>query len=211
MSTIRSITERAWFILEGGLPIDDSRFYYEEVRDHVRSAIAFALKQNYFESRNDEDGYKYGDDSITTTTTLTTQQDSDGLVYIELDSASISVPASNRLLSLSEPNPYSKWARRYIPVRSEERFTGSLQPDIPCVVLYERTGTRIVFYNDIVEPGEPIKVNQKYTVPTDDDAELGLPEEYELQIVDGVTRLLDREIRLRDMANNGVPEQVNRI
>lgn len=212
MSSLRTLTWRCLRILSGGDVTDDSRFRYREVRDHVRASVAYALKQNYFESRNDEDGYKYGDDSITKVSELETQEDATtGLIFIELESSSISVPASNRLLTISEPNPYSKWAKKFIPVRSEERFVGQLQPDIPCVVLYERNGTRVTFYNDLVEAGTPLRIAQKYTVTEDDDAELGLPEEYELQIVDGVTRLLDREIRLSDRANDGVPEQINRI
>jgi hypothetical protein len=212
MSSIKTLTYRVWRILEGGDIPDDSRFRYAEIRDHVRSAIAFALKQNYFESRNDEDGYKYGDDSITQTTGVETLLDDvSGLTYLELSEVSVSIPASNRLLSISEINPYSKTARRFIPVRSEERFLGQLQPDIPCVVLYERNGAKVTFYNDLVEPGEKLRVAQKYTVSQDDDTELGLPQEYELQVVDSVSRILDREIRMADRANDGTPLQVNRI
>lgn len=212
MSTLKTLTYRAWRILEGGDIPDDSRFRYKEVRDHVRAAVAYALKQNYFESRNDEDGFKYGDDTITTVADVTTQEDTEtGLVYITVGGDAVSVPAANRMLSIQEPNPYSRWAKTYIPVRSEERFVGQLQPDIPCVILYERNGDRITFYNGLVEAGEKLRLLQKYTITDDDDAELNLPSEYELQVVDSVTRLLDREIRLADRENNGVPPQVNRI
>ena len=212
MATLRELTFRAHRILDGGDITDDSRFRYKEVRDHVRAAVAYALKQNYFESRNDEDGYKYGDDTITKVSDVVTQEDPNtGLIYITVEGDAVSVPAANRTLSIQDPNPYSRWSKTYIPVRSEERFVGQLQPDIPCVILYERNGGRITFYNGLVEAGEPVKLLQKYTVTNDDDAELNLPVEYELQIVDSVTRLLDREIRLSDRANDGVPSQVNRI
>jgi len=212
MSTLRELTYRCLRILEGGDIPDDSRFRYKEVRDHVRSAVAYALKQNYFEGRNDEDGFKYGDDTITTVSELTTEEDSStGLVYITIAGDAVSVPAASRMLSITDPNPYSKWAKQYIPVRSEERFVGQLQPDIPCVILYERNGDRITFYNNLVEAGQKVRVAHKYTITDDDNADLNLPSEYELQIVDSVTRLLDREIRLSDRQNDGVPNQVNRI
>lgn len=212
MSTLKTLTYRAWRILEGGDIPDDNRFRYKEVRDHVRAAVAYALKQNYFESRNDEDGFKYGDDTITTVTDVITQEDTEtGLIYVTVEGDAVSVPAANRMLSIQDPNPYSRWAKTYIPVRSEERFVGQLQPDIPCVILYERNGDRITFYNGLVEAGEKLRLLQKYTITGDDDAELNLPSEYELQVVDSVTRLLDREIRLSDRQNDGVPTQVNRI
>jgi hypothetical protein len=211
MSSLKQLTYRVWRILEGGDIPDDSRFRYKEIRDHVKSAVFSALKQNYFEQLNAGES-RYGDDQLSKIYDATVEEDiSTGLKYITLPGEGISVPASSRTTSIQDPNPFSVWATEYIPVRMEEAFTYKLQDDIPCVVLYTQTGNRIEFFNDEIETGKKLKVVRKYTVTDNDDEELNLPGEYELQIVDSVTRLLDREIRLNDRQNDGVPNQVNRV
>lgn len=210
MSTLKELTYRVWRILDGGNIADDSRFTYREIRDTVRSAIFSVLKANYFETRNSEDEFKYGNDDIFQELIIETKiDDSTCLPYIDV-SQSISVPATNRLLSISDINPYSRASKKYIPVRKEERFVGQLQPPIPKTVLYERTGGRIYFFNDTVKEGTPLKVVQKYAITDNDDEELNIPSEYELQIIDAVTKLLDREIRLHDISNDGAPNIINR-
>lgn len=212
MTTLKKLTYRVWRILEGGDIPDDSRFRYDEIKDHIRASVFTALKSNYFEGRNDEDGYKYGNDSVTVDSIVTTKHDdSMGIAYIDVEEASIAVPAVNRMLSITDLNPYSRGSKMYIPVRSEERFTGQLQPPIPGTILYERTGGKVYFYNEIIKAGCEVRLRQKYVVKDEDDSPLNLPLEYEAQIVDTVTRLLDREIRMRDISNDGSPNIVNRV
>ena len=205
MATIREITFRAWRILEGGDIPDDSRFRYKEVRDHVKSAIKLALKQNYFEQLSAQES-RYGDDSISVIYDITVKEDSStGLKYADVPGEGISVPAVNRTINITEKNPHSLWAADYIPVRQEEAFTARLQDDIPCVVLYTIIGKRIEFFNDEVETGKALRLVRKYTVTDNDDEELSLPGEYELQVVQQTIQMLNPEIRPADRENDGVP------
>lgn len=207
MSSIRSLVWRVWRILDGGTPTDDSKFTYGELRDHVRSAIKVALKANYFEQLNAGES-RYGDDSLAKAYDATIQEDvATGLKYVDLPGETISVPASSRTTTISDPNPFSIWATEYIPVRMEEAFSYKLQDDIPCVVLYTQVGDRIEFFNDEVETGKAIKVIRKYSVTDDDDEELGLPGEYENQVVAQALQLANPMLRPDDRDNNGVPIQ----
>lgn len=205
MSTIKDLTYRSWRIIEGGDIPDDSRFRYKEVRDHVRSAIAFALKQNYFEQMNAGES-RYGDDTLAKVYDSTIKTDPDtGIRFVEDPADSISVPASTRTTSIVDPNPYSIHATTYIPVRMEEVFVANLQPNIPCTVMYARMGDRFEFFNDQIEDGKRIKIIRKYSVTKDDEEDLNLPSEYELQIVNQVVQTLNPEIRQSDRQNDGVP------
>lgn len=205
MSSIKSLTYRVWRILEGGDIPDDSRFRYKEVRDHVRSGIKLALKENYFEHLNAGES-RYGDDAMSTIHDAEISTDPNtGIKYVLDPSDSISVPASTRTTDIIDENPFSLYATTFIPVRMEEAFVASLQPNIPCSVMYARMGDRFEFFNDEVEDGKKIKIVKKYSVTKDDEAELNLPEEYELQIVSQVVQILNPEIRPSDRENNGVP------
>ena len=87
----------------------------------------------------------------------------------------------------------------------EEAFNYKLQDDIPCVVLYMQAGERIEFFNDEVETGKPIKIIRKYSVTDDDDEELGLPGEYENQVVSQAVQLANPMLRPSDQSNDGAP------
>ena len=207
MSTIKDLTFRCWRILEGGDIPDDSRFRYKEIVAHVRSAIKFALKQNYFEQLNSGES-RYGDDSLVTIYDSEIKVDPNtGIRYVEDPAKSISVPASTRTTDITDPNPFSIYATTYIPVRMEEAFVAATQPNIPCSVLYTRAGDRFEFFNDEIEEGKKIKVVKKYSVTDDEDAQLNLPEEYELQVVSQVVQTLNPEIRQEDREIDGVPLQ----
>jgi len=171
---IRTTTFALWRHLEGGDIPESSKYTYKELREYVVAAYLESLKANYYEQLNSNE-YRYGASDITTTTTQEVKVDDvTGLQYIDIPLQTIKV-AGNRMLSITSPNPVSTSAIQYIPVRDEEVFVAKLQPPIPCVVLYYRSDGKAYFFNQKTLD-KKVKTNQKYALPTDDDAELTLPE-----------------------------------
>lgn len=205
MTSIRKIVYALWRRVEGGDIPDSSRHTYKELREYVISGVLEGLKANYYEQLNSNE-YRYGSDDITTTTTQQVKVDGDtGLQYIDVPLQSIKV-AGNRMLSITSSNPVSVGAVRYIPIRREEVFVTNLQPPIPCVVTYYREDNKAFFFGNKVNE-KAVKVNQKYTLPTDDDADLTLPES-EGAIIERALRLLGQQFP-SDGDNNGAPN--NRV
>lgn len=206
--SIKSLTYRLWRHLEGGNIPDDSRFTYRELTGYTRGGIASALKANYFEHLNLDD-YRYGDDGISATYSVSVIHDDSkhgGLPYLTLPAKPISLPG-NRGVSITEKNRVSTWATMYVPVRQEEVFVGRLQPTIPCVIQYYRTGSDIVFFNGEAAVGD-LSVNIKYGLPADDEAELNMPEEFHNDVIAAAVRLCNGEIRPVDDVNDGAPLKV---
>lgn len=202
MSSIKNLTYRLWRRVEGGNIGDDSRYTYEELAGYIRQGVAIALKGSYYEVINSSE-YKYNDANLTVSTKQTVTTDSDtGLKYVDIPLKSITISGS-RALSITSVNPVSTTAVRYIPIREEEVMVAKLQTPIPNVVLYYRMDDRAYFYNKAVTETE-VKVNQKYTLPTDDDAEITVPEA-EATILENALRLMGQLPTIGDRDNNGVP------
>ena len=109
---IKTLTYLLWRRVDGGIPTDDSRYTYRELKSYIVAGIASALKSSYFEQRNLED-YKYGDDSITTTYKTTIQTDSEtGLKYVPLENKTISI-AGGRFTNINSINPIGKYAKNF--------------------------------------------------------------------------------------------------
>ena len=200
MSSIKNLTYQLWRRLANGEPSDDDGHTYEELAMYIRQGLAVALKANFYESLNNSE-YKYNNVPITVTTKQTIQIDEEGLQYVEIPQQSITV--AGRMLSITSPNPVSTLAVRYIPMRYEEVAVAKNQPPIPCVVLYYREGNKAIFYNYVTED-TVVKVNQKYTLPTDDNADIVLPDA-ESMILENALKLLGHQISVADMQNNGSP------
>ena len=189
--------------VDGGLITDDSRYTYRELKSYIVAGIASALKNSYFEQRNLED-YKYGDDSITTTYKTTIQTDSEtGLKYVPLENKTISI-AGGRFTNISSVNPIGKYAKNYVPIRLEERIIVANQPCVPNVVYFYKQDGKAFFYGET--PTEySVYVSDRYAIPTDDEAELTLPAEFENNIIQQALQLLLPNQVLSDRQNNGVP------
>lgn len=201
MSSIKDLVYRLWDRLDGGLATDDSAHTYRELKGYITSGIALALKQNFYESLN-ADEYRYGSDNISITITQQVEEDAvTGLKYVDIPFKTINV-AGNRLNSITSPNPVQRGATRYTPQRKEEVFVGSLQPKVPCVVLYYKEDNKFYFYNGDVKDTN-VKVTQKYALPTDDEVDLGL-DEYENQILQQAMSLT-MQVLPSDRSNDGVP------
>lgn len=205
MSSIKTLTFLLWRRLEGGDIPDSSKFTYKEIREYIVAGVLEGLKANYYEQLNSNE-YRYGADDITTTTTQQVKVDDvTGLQYVDVPLQSIKV-AGNRMLSITSSNPVAVTAVRYVPVRREEVFVANLQPPIPCVVQYYREDGKAFFFGSKVDE-KSLKVNQKYTLPTDDDAELTLPES-EGAIIERALRLLGQQFpsdrNIDGVPNNGV-------
>lgn len=204
MSSVKMLVSAIHRRLSNGDVTDDSRFTYRELRLHVRSQIGVALKRNFYEALNADD-FRYGDDSVTTTYTdvpvLTEQRT--GLKYLEIPAQTVSL-GTMRGIDVHDSNPISKYNTTFIPVRNEEVFVGSLQPNIPCIVEYFRKGTKL-YFKGVVDQ-EALDVTQKYSLPTNDDVELNLPPEYEDLVIAGVLELLAPKLANRDTQNDGTPE-----
>lgn len=199
-NTVRDLTFRLWRRLENGDIPDDSRFTYKELSGYIKSAIAGALKANFFENLNANE-YRYAGD-FTKTTPKTVDTDDNGLQYVNIPYSTIKVPNNNRFLSITSTNPVSRFSVNYIPMREEEVFVAKLQPDVPGVVLFYTQQDKIFFYNNNVSD-TTVNVHQKYTIPNDDDADIGLTES-ENQIIEAALRLLGQPT-ISDRDNNGVP------
>src|SRR5690625_4208704 len=165
-TTIENLTYRVWRILEGGDIPDDSRFRYGEIRDHVRSAVAYFMKASLFETLQ-ADEYRYGDSSVTFVEEQTVGKDATG-AYITLTGQQISSPVTSRLLHITDVNPFDRNSVRYVPVRPEERFLSQFQEPVPGVVLFERNGNEVRFFNRPVSCGTKVKVYRTYAIPEDD-------------------------------------------
>ena len=200
---IKTLTYLLWRRVDGGIPTDDSRYTYRELKSYIVAGIGSALKNSYFEQRNLED-YKYGDDSITTTYKTTIQPDSEtGLKYIPLVNKTISV-AGGRFTNISSINPIGKYAKNYVPIRLEERIIVANQPCIPNVVYFYKQDSKAFFYGETPTEGS-VYVSDRYAIPTDDEAELTLPAEFENNIIQQALQLLLPNQVLSDRQNNGVP------
>lgn len=187
-STAKEMVYRLWRRLEGGQIPDDTKYTYRELRGYIRSGIAKGLQDSYFQQRNLED-FKYGDDSISASYVANVLTDATkGLQYVELTSKTISI-AGNRFTDINSVNPISAYAVQYIPIRLEERFIAGLQTEIPCMHYFYKENGRAYFYGKkVTEPS--VLVTDRYAIPTVDDAELSLPEEFENQVLEGAFRLL---------------------
>ena len=204
MANIKELTYKLWAKLDGGVQItDDSKYSYRELRGYVISGIASALKSSYFEQRNLED-YKYGDDSITTTYKTTVQIDSEtGLKYVPLENKTISI-AGGRFTNINSINPIGKYAKNYVPIRLEERIIVANQPCVPNVVYFYKQDGKAFFYGENPTEGS-VYVSDRYAIPTDDNAELTLPAEFENIVIQQALQLLLPNQVLSDRQNNGVP------
>lgn len=202
-STLKEIVYRLWHKLEGHNQIsDDSKYTYRELRGYVRSGIANALKNSYFEQRNLED-FKYGDDSLSASYLADVLTDSDKqLQYVELTSKTISI-AGNRFTDINSANPVSAFATMYVPIRLEERFVAGLQK-VPCMNYFYKEDGRAYFYGKKVNEAQ-VLVTDRYSLPNDDDKELGLPEEFENQVLEQAFRLL-MPVLPADRENNGISQ-----
>lgn len=208
MSSLKELTYRLWRHLEGGNIPDDSRFTYSELIGYIRGGVSAALKTNYFEHLNLDD-YKYGDDGISATYTVSVVHNDDkhgGLPYATLPAKPISLPG-NRGVSISDKNRVSVWSNVYVPIRQEEVLVGRLQPTIPCVIQYYRTGTDLVFFNNEVKLGE-LSVTVRYGLPQSDEEELSMPEEFHNSVLTEAIRICNAEIRPIDNVNDGAVPQI---
>lgn len=187
--TIKNLIYKLWRRLSGGNIPDDSPYTYKELRGYIVGGVLETLKANYYEQLNSNE-YRYGSDDITTTSTEEVKTDeATGLKYVDIPFQTIKV-AGNRMLSITSPNPISTSAIRYVPVREEEVFVTNLQPPIPCVVLYYRSDNKAYFFNQ-KNLDKEVKINQKYALPTDDEADLILPESENI--------IIERALRLFGM------------
>lgn len=204
MSSIKELSYRIWRRLENGSIPDDSRWTYRELKGYVISGIAKGLKDSYYEQRNIED-FKYGDDGITTSYKTTVNTDSEtGLKYATLNNTTISI-AGNRFTSINSINPIGKFAKTYVPIRLEERLIVSKTECVPDVVYFYKDGGKAMFFGD-VEPDSQVYVSSRYAIPTDDDAELQMPEEFENAVIQSALALLMPSLNVpSDRENNGVP------
>ncbi len=201
MSSIKQLTYAVWRQLSGDNISDDSPYTYKQLRIYVQAGILESLKANYYEQLNSNE-YRYGADDLTTTVTQTVKTDeATGLQYVDIPNQTIKV-AGNRLLSITSTNPVSSSAISYVPVRQEEVFVLKFQPPIPCVVQYYRQDGKAYFFNAKTED-KKVNVNQKYTLPTDDDADISLPES-EGTVIERALRLLSAQFPA-DRNNDGVP------
>lgn len=199
---IRTLTYSLWHRLEDGTIPDDSRFTYRELKGYIRSAIASAMKRNFFENLNADD-FRYGDDSVVTTYTnipVFTEPDT-GLQYIELPAQTVSI-AGGRNIDIHDRNPLSNWANEFIPIRREEHFVAKLQTPIPCVINFFRKGKKVYFMGNL--DSSVVDVTQSYSLPINDEADLALPPEYELDIIAQALELVAPKIAQADKENNGV-------
>lgn len=200
-TTLKSLVYRLWHRLDGSIPNDDSKYTYRELKGYVKSAIAQSLKANYYETLN-ADEFRYGADNISATTTQTVKEDEEtGLKYIDVPTETIAV-AGNRQTSITSANPVSRYATQYIPVRNEEKFVARFQPTIPCVVLYYREGKKLFFYNSEVND-KVVKLNQKYAIPDDDNAEITMPTDAENGVIVTAMQIMGVPVA-SDRDNNGV-------
>lgn len=201
-TTLKELVYRLWRRLDGGQENDDSKFTYRELKGYVKSAIAQSLKANYYETLNTGDEFRYGSDNISVTTTQTVKFDEEtGLKYIDVPTETIAV-AGNRQTSITSANPVSRYATQYIPVRNEEKFVARFQPTIPCVVLYYREGKKLFFYNNEVND-KTVKLNQKYAIPDDDNAEITMPTDAENGVIVTAMQIMGVVIP-SDRSNDGV-------
>lgn len=206
--TIKELTYLLWRHLEGGNIPDDSRFTYRELRAHIKGIVFRYLKANYFEGLN-SDEYRYGDDGLTTLYTVKVNYNDPkhgNLPYLVLPAKPMSLPG-NRNVVISEANRISKWSKRFVPVRQEEVFVGSLQPNIPDVIQYYRSGTDMVFYNGPITDKE-LNVTIKYSLPEDDNVDIGVLNDYQHQIIIDAVRLVSGEIKPTDINNDGTHLEV---
>lgn len=200
--TIKELTYQLWRRLSKGDIPDDTPHTYLELSLYVRQGLAIALKGNYYEVINNSD-YKYNTADVTTTTIQTVKTDvATGLKYVDIPHKSVAV-SSTRMLSITSVNPVSSTAVRYIPVRDEEVSVGRLQPPIPCVVLFYKDDNKAFFYNNEVKDTK-VKVNQKYALPVDDNAEISIPEAGSI-IIENALRLMGQLPQVSDRNNDGVP------
>lgn len=200
---IKTLTYLLWHRLEGSRIPDDSKYTYRELKSYIVSGIAKALRDSYFEQRNLED-YKYGDDSITTTYKTAVQTDSEtGLKYVPLTNKTISM-AGGRFTMINSTNPVGKLAKTYVPIRLEERIVVSKQPCVPNVVYFYKEEGKAYFYGEQVTESS-VYVSDRYAIPTDDDAELTLPAEFENNVLQQALQLLLPNQLPSDRQNNGVP------
>jgi len=203
MSTIREIVFRIHRKLDGGFITDDSKYTYRELRGYVVSGIANALKQSYLEQRNLED-FKYGDDTITTSYKTSVLTDAEtGLKYVALANTTISI-AGGRFTLINSVNPVGKFARIYAPIRLEERIVVANQPCIPNLTYYYKENDRAYFYGEQTTEAE-VYVSDRYAIPSDDDAELNMPVEFENQVILSALQILAPTQFPQDLQNNGKP------
>lgn len=201
MATIKEMVSRLWRRLDGGEPTDDSKFTYRELKGYIISGIAQSLKANYYESNNGGEEFKYGSDNISITTKQTVKLDAEtGLKYIEVPTETIAV-AGNRQTSITSLNPVSRYATTFVPVRNEEKSVARMQPAIPCVVLYYREDKKLFFYNNEVAD-TTVKLNQKYAIPNDDNAEITMPADAENGVIATAMQIMGVVVAA-DKDNNG--------
>lgn len=199
--TQKELVYTIWRKLEGSNIPDDTRWTYRELLGYVKSGLAFTLKQNYWENRNFED-FKYGDDSIAVSYKATLEADPDkGLPYVEITGSTIGV-AGNRMLEINSVNPISAYAVDYIPVRYEELFVIKKQPRTPCMTYFYKENGRAYFYGKGSYDTE-VMVTEKYSVPSDDEAELNMPLDFQNQVVEQAYRLIMNAQAPMDRMNDG--------
>lgn len=204
MSSVKEMVYRVWRRLEGSNIPDDSRYTYRELRGYIISGVAKSLRDSYYEQRNIED-FKYGDDGITTSYKTTVNTDSEtGLKYATLDNTTISI-AGNRFTSINSINPIGKFAKTYVPIRLEERLIVSKTECVPDVVYFYKDGGKAMFFGD-VEPDSQVYVSSRYAIPTNDEAELDMSEEFESAVIQNALAILMPSLNVvSDRENNGVP------
>lgn len=201
MSTIKELTYKLWMRLEGGQIPDDTRYTYRELKSYIVSGIALSLKTSYFEQRNLED-FKYGDDSISVTYTANVLQDSNTEEYYsEFTGETISI-AGNRFITVSSTGK-DRFSTTFVPLRHEEVFISKFQPTIPCIVPFYKENNRIKYIVRNMRDSQ-VKITERYSVNTNDDAQLTLPLEFENMVVSEAFKLIMPPV-VADRENNGIP------
>lgn len=202
-TTIKELVYLVWRKLSDGDIIDDSKYTYRELRVYVESAIAEALKTNFYEHRG-QDETKTGDDAITISYKAKMEKDEEGISFITLKARTVSVPG-NRTLTIQAANPIAVSATKFIPMKAHEVFVASLQPQVPCVSFYYREGNKAYFINPPTRD-KIVRVAQGYSIPDDDGMEIQMPVEFQNKVVQSVLQLLAPKITEPDNINNGVDE-----
>lgn len=209
MTTVRKLVYLLWRHLEGGNVPDDTRYTYRQLREHVRSGVAEAVKAAYYEQLNLQE-FRYGEDSVVVTFDLPIIHDDSKygkLPYATLPVKTIPLPGG-RGVTVGERNRVSSWATQYVPVRQEEVFVGRLQPPVPCVVQFYRAGDDFIFFNGKVDARE-LTFTVKYALPgEDDDQEINLPEDFVNRLVSIAAQICNGQIRPTDTVNDGAPLNV---
>lgn len=201
-TTIRKLAYMLMEMESGGIPTDDQRLNYRTAKQYILSSVGWYLKQRLFEEKRFSEEHYTG--NVVTKEVPVNYDSEGGYYYSDLLGESIDF-GGMRSYNITDTHLNDRWTTEYVPVTQQQFFANRHLFKIPNVVLFYRSGDKIVFAGTGMENTDKVMLTQSHVIPTNDDDEI--PVDIGNIVLQDAYRTVYPELTVqRDNINDGSPD-----